>query len=227
MRRTWRFKHRRIAEPAALGDGEQLVVGNAAPQEERQARRQLDVADPVNGPGTRIRRIELHAENELGRHQDLLQRQSHARLEPAGPGALLVEGEELRQIVGSDRPPIGAVREAGDDLFRASLLFGGRRRMADENLVAARCCPRSLHIEGAGNRNAAHAFEMGLDRVTALLELECPPAPPCLSGTSRRSSASPAFTGTRILSVANQAHLQRRTPGSPSASAAMVNSSSL
>ena len=50
----------RVAELAALGNGEQLVVGNAAPQEERQARRQLDVADPANAPGSRTRRIELH-----------------------------------------------------------------------------------------------------------------------------------------------------------------------
>ena len=82
---------------------------------------------------------------KLGRHQNLLQRQSHARLEAAALRALLVEGEELRQIVRSDRPPIGAVGEVGDDFFRASLF----RRLApvgwqSENPVAARCVPRSF-----------------------------------------------------------------------------------
>src|SRR6202030_4444269 len=41
---------------------------------------------------------------------------------------------------------------------------------ADENLVAARGCPRSLHIEGATNRNAAHAFEVSLYCVSALFK---------------------------------------------------------
>ena len=99
MRRTWPSRTAGSLSSSALGNGEQLVVGNAAPQEEGQARGQLDVADPVDAPGRRVRRIELHAENEFGRHQDLLQRQSHARLEAAALGALPVEREQLRQIV--------------------------------------------------------------------------------------------------------------------------------
>ena len=62
------------------------------------------------------------------------------------------------------------MREVGENLFRASLFLGGRRRMADENLVAARRCTRPLHIVGAGNRNAADAFEVGLHVVAALPE---------------------------------------------------------
>src|SRR5262249_43046683 len=142
--------------------GEQLVVGNAAPQEEGQARRQFDVAKLVYPPARPIRRIEFRPENELGRHQHLLQCQSNARFESAVCGALLVESHELRQIVGGYRPPIGAVRAAGENLFRASLFFARRRWMAYENLVAARRYARPAHIEGARDRNAAHAFEMGL-----------------------------------------------------------------
>ena len=41
------IQHRRILQPAALGELQQLIVGNAAPQEERQPRRQLEIAHPV------------------------------------------------------------------------------------------------------------------------------------------------------------------------------------
>ncbi len=43
-----RLQDGRVGQAPALGNGEQLVVGNAAPQEERQARRQLDVADLID-----------------------------------------------------------------------------------------------------------------------------------------------------------------------------------
>ena len=41
------LEHRRVLQPALLGQVEQLLVRNAAPQEERQPRRELDVADAV------------------------------------------------------------------------------------------------------------------------------------------------------------------------------------
>ena len=40
-----------IVQFALLGRGEQFLVGNAAPQEERQARRQFDAVQPVNAAG--------------------------------------------------------------------------------------------------------------------------------------------------------------------------------
>ena len=41
--------HARVAQPALLRQAQQLVVRNAAPEEERQPRRQLQVAEPVGG----------------------------------------------------------------------------------------------------------------------------------------------------------------------------------
>jgi integrase len=54
-----RLQNRWIAELSALGNGEQLVVRDAAPQEEGQARRQLDVANLVRAPGRHTRGIKL------------------------------------------------------------------------------------------------------------------------------------------------------------------------
>ena len=48
------------------GQVEQLVVRNAAPQEERQARRQFEVADAVAPSGAMPRRVPLDAEQESG-----------------------------------------------------------------------------------------------------------------------------------------------------------------
>ncbi len=45
MRRTCCCEHSRILQPAPFRQVEQLVVGNAAPQEEREPRRELEIAD--------------------------------------------------------------------------------------------------------------------------------------------------------------------------------------
>ena len=150
---------RRVAELAALGDREQLVVGYAAPQEEGQPRCELDLAHPVRSPGRHVRRIELDAENEFRRNENLQQRQSHAGLEAVFRSTLSEQRKQRRQIVRSNRSAVGAAREARDDLLRAGRFVGGRRRMAEENPVAARRVARPLHIVGTGDRNVAHAFE--------------------------------------------------------------------
>ncbi len=116
----------------------------------------------MNAPGSRVRRIELHPENELRRHQYRLQRQPDARLEARVLGALPVERQQWRQVVGRNRPPIGAVREVGDDLLRASLFLGRRGRMAEEYLVAALGYARPLHIVRADHGYAADALEVVL-----------------------------------------------------------------
>ena len=45
------LEHRRLVQLALRGEVEQLVVGNAAPEEERQPRRQLEIADAVHRAG--------------------------------------------------------------------------------------------------------------------------------------------------------------------------------
>ncbi len=87
-----------------LGNAKQLVVGNAAPEEEGQPRCKLDVADPVDRSRSSVRRLNLRAEEELGRDENLLQRQSDAGLEAAIRSALFIECEQLRHVVGAHGP---------------------------------------------------------------------------------------------------------------------------
>jgi hypothetical protein len=51
-----------LRERAALGREQQLVVGDAAPEKEREPRRELDVVDALHGARRGAGRILLHAE---------------------------------------------------------------------------------------------------------------------------------------------------------------------
>src|SRR5262249_27416002 len=53
-----------LSQLLSLSQVQQLVVGNAAPQKERQTRREVEVADRVGGFRGKILRIVLHAEQE-------------------------------------------------------------------------------------------------------------------------------------------------------------------
>ncbi len=48
------LEHARVAELAAFGKAEQLVVGHAAPEEERQPRREPILVDGVDGARRRV-----------------------------------------------------------------------------------------------------------------------------------------------------------------------------
>jgi len=194
--------HGRIAEPAALGTASSSSSGMLLQRKKERRDAQLDVAHPVNAPGRRAHRIELDAEKELGRHQDLLQRQSHARLEAAGLGALLVEGDELRQIVGGNRPPVGVAREAGDDLFAqacCSARSAGRQTKILSRLGVA---PGPCALKGpetemlpTPSKWACIASARGLNRMPSWITV---------SFLERATSVCvPAFTGKRILRLAS------------------------
>jgi hypothetical protein len=79
-----RFDHARIREPPALGQRQQLVVRDAAPEEKRQARREVEVAQPVGRAGPKVRRIGLDAEQEVEADEHALERGLDPGLEPAG-----------------------------------------------------------------------------------------------------------------------------------------------
>src|SRR4029434_6723243 len=55
----------RATELACRRRREQLIVGDAAPQEERQAGRQLEIADSVDAAGGNGPGFAFHAEQEL------------------------------------------------------------------------------------------------------------------------------------------------------------------
>ena len=77
------FEHRRSLEPALHGEIEQLVVGDAAPQEKRQTGRQLEIADAIDTTCGGLRGIALDAEQELRAHQDAFEPLFDAGVESA------------------------------------------------------------------------------------------------------------------------------------------------
>ena len=139
---------------AAAGQVEQLVVGNAAPQEERQPRRQLDVAD-ADRPrrARRVGRIALDAEHELRAREDALQRQPGCRSRScrrAGPPRRTPAAAACPR-----RSPDGDTR-AGPGSTGSARRTGPRRR--DGGLDGTPKIRRRLgvstagHVEGARDR---------------------------------------------------------------------------
>ena len=64
-----------------LASSSELVVRDAAPQEERQPRRELEIADPIYRARLGARRIVLDAEQEFWIDQQPLERPLQTRLE--------------------------------------------------------------------------------------------------------------------------------------------------
>ena len=136
-----RLEDRRDAQFPALGHIEQLVVRDAAPEEERQAGRQLQVADPVALPGLDPFRIALDAEQELGTHQQPPERHFDAAIEAAFGAPPVVEHKDPLDVFVGNGPAVGPSRDGRQDLPRArGLLLRGRAgfRTAGEDAVAAR-----------------------------------------------------------------------------------------
>src|SRR5262245_66533022 len=63
-----------IPELALRGQTEQLIVGNAAPDEERQSRSQLQIGDSIRGSGDGVFGVAFAAEQKLGRYQEKCER---------------------------------------------------------------------------------------------------------------------------------------------------------
>ena len=120
IRRTCRSSAAGILELALRGDRQELIVGNAAPQEKRQARRQLEIADRIGRPGRHGRRVRFAAEQEVRAREDQPQRVLDSALERALLAAGFVEADQRLDLRVRDRPPVGAARERRQDLLRAS-----------------------------------------------------------------------------------------------------------
>ena len=121
------LEHRGILELALLGGLQELLVGNAAPQEERQARRQLEVADAIRGARGNVRRIALEPEHEVRVRQNPAQRHLDALVEVPALAAGAVEGQQRRDVGVGHRTPIRAARQRRNDLLRArGFRFVGR-----------------------------------------------------------------------------------------------------
>src|SRR6185503_3611866 len=77
---------------------EQRVVGNAAPQEERQARGELVFSKCVGGACRRIGRVDFDAVQELRADEQPAERQLDAVLERTVDVAFVVELEQFFQL---------------------------------------------------------------------------------------------------------------------------------
>ena len=144
---------------------QQLRVGDAAPEEERQARGELAVVDLVHRPGRQARRILLDVEAELRARENALQRFLDAALEVAlfTPG--IEERKQPLRVRGGDVAAVRDTRKPRDDAAGASVFASAfallrlRRatarqalRITAEDRAPARRVARSRPVEGPGDR---------------------------------------------------------------------------
>ena len=97
---------------AAGRDFQQLVVRQAAPQEERQARGQRQVVDAVDGARREVARRLVGAEQEVRVRQHGGERAADAGVEVAFGAAGFVEAHQARHVVVGHRAAEGATRHA-------------------------------------------------------------------------------------------------------------------
>ena len=117
------FEDRRTSELFAFGQVEQPLVGHAAPQEERQPRSDLEIAQAVRRP--RGRSIAIDAQQEVRVNEHALERQLNAGIEAlAVPSSAIEEVEQSIQVRLRHRPAIRATRHLRQDGRRAGALIG-------------------------------------------------------------------------------------------------------
>ena len=100
------LENHRLVQLARDRHIQQLVVRDAAPQEERQARGEIQVAHAIDGTGSRAGGILFDAEEEMRAHQHGGERHLDAGVEVAIGTGLPVERERPLQIRVRDRTPI-------------------------------------------------------------------------------------------------------------------------
>ena len=163
--RHLRVECRLLAQLSPLGEVEKLVVRDTAPEEERQARRQLEVADAVVGVRRRARRVPLDAEEELRADQQPADRHLDAGVEAAAVAAALVEVDQTVHVLTVDRPAERAPREGREDVPRARGLFIDRRAgggPARQDPLPARRLVDRARAAGFVRSGDRHALHVGL-----------------------------------------------------------------
>src|SRR5690349_19396745 len=99
----------RQVETAGTRGSNQFIIRNTAPEEEREARRELEIADAIDRSGHCVDWIPLDAERELCAGEETLQRQLHAALEVASPATRLIERHQpcdvVRGLLAAKRQP--------------------------------------------------------------------------------------------------------------------------
>ena len=89
------IEHAGLAQLARDREVEQLVVRNAAPQEERQTRGELDVGETIRGSGSDFAGIGLDAEQKIRADQQTLERRADAVVEISARRTLIEAHQRL------------------------------------------------------------------------------------------------------------------------------------
>ena len=141
------------------GQLQQLVVGDAAPQEERQARGQFQIGDAIDLAGGQIGRLGLAAEHKFGVRQDPAQRHLDPVVETAFIPSALVEAHQDFGVLIRQRPAERPAAQAVDDLARAGRFLAGAGGLAHENPAAGGGVAGSLGLIGAVDHELADVRE--------------------------------------------------------------------
>ena len=140
IRRTCCVEHGRIVQLALRRDVQQLVVRNAAPQEERQPRRQLEIADAIDRARRNRGGIWFAAEQELRARENQPQRILDADVEI--PVIASWRSDRTRCSVSTSASVTGRRYARRARVERIVLAHGASSRCvrgtADENPAAAR-----------------------------------------------------------------------------------------
>ena len=207
MRRTCaRGRPDRVSVPRTASV-QQLVVRDAAPQEERQPRRQVEVAEPIRpcrGRLERVRGLAFDAEQEAGAARI---RRSPRWMPASKPPSARPACRNRAASAPRRRSPAadrrGARASTGCVVAHASSATRASRRPADEDLPAARRVRRAAPalygppIEHGLDAGFAEVQLVGRAREAALRRLQHAFGFPELAHERHADLVRPAFTGTR------------------------------
>ena len=162
-RRTWvgdhpphlLVQHGRVRQLPTGGHVEKLVIGDAAPQEERQPRRELDVGEAMDGCTRGVDRITLYTEEEIRADEQTHEGDLDAGFEVTLVTPAPVELHERIDVFGRGGAPIRAAGERRENRPRAGFVVIGRR-LTREDPAAARRLSGPTGIERTLDGDSVH-----------------------------------------------------------------------
>src|SRR5439155_20782200 len=113
-------------------------IRNAAPQEEGQARREIEIAETIGRARRQSCRFAFDAEQKARRREDALDPSLNSGVEAVFAPASLVEAEQRLDLAFGDGPSIRARGEGRQYSSRAWFFAGSILRTADEDPAACR-----------------------------------------------------------------------------------------
>ena len=139
------LEHRRIAKLTLRRQIHQRIVRDAAPEEKRQSRRQLDIGHVLKRARLRGRAVLFDAEHKRRAGKQPAQRHLDAAVEISLGSACAIEGEQATRVALRHRPPIRLARQRRENLRGTRVFVGcglsaGTRRCA----AGSACLPVPL-----------------------------------------------------------------------------------